>query len=55
MSQELQGSTFDLLQIAGGVVLDVGPGTREILHWLNLELIKKAYGVEPAVDIHQAL
>jgi SAM-dependent methyltransferase len=55
MSQELEGSTFDLLQTAGGVVLDVGPGTGEMLCRLNPELIKKAYGVEPAVDMHQAL
>lgn len=55
MSQQLEGNTFDLLKTASGVVLDVGPGTGEILCRLNPELISQAYGAEPAVDMHPAL
>ncbi|OBT53756.1 hypothetical protein VE04_05050 [Pseudogymnoascus sp. 24MN13] len=55
LSQQLEGNTFDMLKTASGVVLDVGPGTGEILCRLDPALITKAYGVEPAVDMHPAL
>ncbi|KAH8901595.1 hypothetical protein GQ53DRAFT_815054 [Thozetella sp. PMI_491] len=55
MSKELHGDTADRLKSASGMILDVGPGTGEIINRLNSDLITKAYGVEPAVDMHPAL
>lgn len=45
----------ELLSTAKGVVLDLGPGTGECLRLFTPDLITKAYGPEPAVDMHPAL
>jgi SAM-dependent methyltransferase len=55
MSEEMPGNTMELLATASGVVLDLGPGTGELLNRFSAELITKAYGPEPAVDMHPAL
>lgn len=51
----MPGDSMDLLAAASGVVLDLGPGTGELLYRFNPELIVKAYGPEPAIDMHPAL
>jgi SAM-dependent methyltransferase len=55
MSQQLAGNTFELLATASGTVLDLGPGTGCLLDKFNPVLIDKAYGAEPAVDMHSKL
>jgi SAM-dependent methyltransferase len=46
---------MDNFRTTNGIVLDLGPGTGELLHLFNPDLIIKAYGPEPAVDMHPAL
>jgi SAM-dependent methyltransferase len=55
MSQKLHGDIDRRLATASGVVLDVGPGTGEMLSRMDASKMTKAYGVEPAVDMHAAL
>jgi SAM-dependent methyltransferase len=55
MSEDMPGNTMDLLATASGVVLDLGPGTGDLIRRFNPDLIVKAYGPEPAVDMHSAL
>ncbi len=55
MSKELHGDTADRLKSAHGMILDLGPGTGEMMSRLNPDLITKAYGIEPARDMHPAL
>jgi SAM-dependent methyltransferase len=55
MSEQMPGNSMELLSTSSGVVLDLGPGTGELLHVFKPNLITKVYGPEPAVDMHQAL
>jgi SAM-dependent methyltransferase len=55
MSEQMPGNSMELLRTASGVVLDLGPGTGELLHVFNPDLITKVYGPEPALDMHPAL
>ncbi|KAF2470643.1 uncharacterized protein BDR25DRAFT_303693 [Lindgomyces ingoldianus] len=55
MSQEMPGPLDALLQKCSGVVLDIGPGSGEILPRFNASKIHTMYGAEPAVDLHPGL
>jgi SAM-dependent methyltransferase len=55
MSETMPGDTVALISTASGVVLDIGPGTGELLHCLKPDQITMVYGPEPAVDMHLAL
>ncbi|KAF1851691.1 uncharacterized protein K460DRAFT_298969 [Cucurbitaria berberidis CBS 394.84] len=55
MSAEMPGPLFQLLSTCKGVVLDIGPGSGEILPRFNPNLISAMYGAEPAVDLHSGL
>jgi SAM-dependent methyltransferase len=55
MSTEMPGPTFELLSRCKGVVLDIGPGSGEMLSRFNPELITALYGAEPAKDLHPGL
>lgn len=55
MSAEMPGPTFELLGRCKGVVLDIGPGSGEMLSRFNPELITALYGAEPAKDLHPGL
>ncbi|KAF2198607.1 S-adenosyl-L-methionine-dependent methyltransferase [Delitschia confertaspora ATCC 74209] len=55
MSQEMPAGTDSLLASVSGLVLDLGPGTGEILSRLNPSQILAVYGAEPAVDMHSKL
>lgn len=55
MSAEMPGPTFELLSTCKGVILDIGPGSGEMLQRFNPELITNIYGPEPAKDLHPGL
>ncbi|KAI1580881.1 hypothetical protein PtrEW7m1_004805 [Pyrenophora tritici-repentis] len=55
MSTEMPGPTFQLLSQCKGVILDIGPGSGEMLARFNPELITAVYGAEPAEDLHLGL
>lgn len=55
MSAEMPGPLFELVSKCKGVVLDIGPGSGEILPRFNPEIIKAIYGAEPAEDLHPGL
>ncbi|EUC42190.1 hypothetical protein COCMIDRAFT_39735 [Bipolaris oryzae ATCC 44560] len=55
MSTEMPGPTFELLSQCKGVILDVGPGSGEVLSRFDPNLIVAIYGAEPAEDLHPGL
>ncbi|KAH7075653.1 S-adenosyl-L-methionine-dependent methyltransferase [Paraphoma chrysanthemicola] len=55
MSAEMPGPTFELLSRCQGVVLDIGPGSGEMLSRFNPDMISALYGAEPAEDLHPGL
>ena len=55
MSAEMPGPTFQLLSQCKGVVLDIGPGSGEMLSRFNPDTITALYGAEPAQDLHSGL
>jgi SAM-dependent methyltransferase len=55
MSAEMPGPTFELLSRCKGVVLDIGPGSGEVLSRFNPEQIVALYGAEPAEALHPGL
>jgi SAM-dependent methyltransferase len=55
MSIEMPGPTFDLLSRCKGVVLDIGPGSGELLGRFNPSQIIAMYGAEPAEALHPGL
>lgn len=55
MSLEMPGQTVALVGTAKGRVLDIGPGTGEVLHRFNPKQITELWGVEPATDMHPKL
>lgn len=55
MSVEMPGPITELLQQCRGVVLDIGPGSGEVLSRFDAERIETMYGAEPAVDLHPGL
>ncbi|KAI4949099.1 hypothetical protein J4E91_005563 [Alternaria rosae] len=55
MSAEMPGPTFSLLAQCKGVVLDIGPGSGEMLSHFNPNIITAVYGAEPAEDLHPGL
>lgn len=55
MSAEMPGPTFKMLAKCRGVVLDIGPGSGEMLSQFNPETITALYGAEPAKDLHPGL
>ncbi|KAH8730660.1 hypothetical protein GQ44DRAFT_606409 [Phaeosphaeriaceae sp. PMI808] len=55
MSTDLPGPTFELLSRCKGVVLDIGPGSGEVLKQFNPDLITALYGAEPAAELHPGL
>ncbi|KAF1962947.1 S-adenosyl-L-methionine-dependent methyltransferase [Byssothecium circinans] len=55
MSIEMPGAINELLSKSSGIVLDVGPGSGELLNRFNSSKIMAIYGAEPAVDLHPGL
>jgi SAM-dependent methyltransferase len=55
MSSEMPGPLFELLKTSSGLVLDIGPGSGELLARFNSEKITAIYGAEPAADLHHGL
>ncbi|KAF2850914.1 hypothetical protein T440DRAFT_74646 [Plenodomus tracheiphilus IPT5] len=55
MSAEMPGPIFSMLENCKGVILDLGPGSGEMLKHFNPEQITALYGVEPAEDLHPRL
>ncbi|KAH7117046.1 S-adenosyl-L-methionine-dependent methyltransferase [Dendryphion nanum] len=55
MSSEMPGNTFHLLAQCSGIVLDIGPGSGEMLSRFNSSQIAAIYGPEPAKDLHPSL
>lgn len=55
MSTEMPGPLTELLQQCHGLVLDIGPGSGEILPRFNASRISAMYGAEPAEALHAGL
>lgn len=55
MSAEMPGPTFKLLSQCRGIVLDIGPGSGEMLSRFDSRLITALYGAEPAEALHPGL
>jgi SAM-dependent methyltransferase len=55
MSVEMPGPITELLQQSSGLVLDIGPGSGEILPRFDPTKIHAMYGAEPAADLHPGL
>ncbi|KAF2730505.1 hypothetical protein EJ04DRAFT_444990 [Polyplosphaeria fusca] len=55
MSEKLPGPVNQLLQQSKGVVLDIGPGSGEILDRFDASKIIAMYGAEPAPELHPGL
>ncbi|PVI05930.1 hypothetical protein DM02DRAFT_610273 [Periconia macrospinosa] len=55
MSAEMPGNLAELLRTTSGVVLDIGPGSGELLYMFDSAKITAMYGAEPAVDLHVGL
>jgi SAM-dependent methyltransferase len=55
MSTELPGPVDELLSRCQGVILDIGPGSGELLGRYKTEKISAVYGAEPAAALHPGL
>ncbi|KAF2689758.1 hypothetical protein K458DRAFT_414013 [Lentithecium fluviatile CBS 122367] len=55
MSEEMPGPLDELLSRCQGVILDIGPGSGELLRRFKTEKISAIYGAEPAADLHAGL
>jgi SAM-dependent methyltransferase len=55
MSVEMPGPLDQLLSKSSGFILDVGPGSGEILSRFDPTKISTIYGAEPAADLHPGL
>jgi SAM-dependent methyltransferase len=55
MSVEMPGPLDELLQSCSGTVLDIGPGSGDMLPRFVPHRIKAMYGAEPAADLHPKL
>lgn len=55
MSVEMPGPLTELLSACEGVVLDIGPGSGELLSRFDATRITAMYGAEPAEDLHPGL
>jgi len=55
MSTEMPGPIDELLSRCQGVVLDIGPGSGELLRRFKTEKISAIYGAEPAAALHPGL
>lgn len=55
MSVEMPGPITELLKQCRGKVLDIGPGSGEVLSRFDASKIETMYGAEPAVDLHPGL
>lgn len=55
MSVEMPGPIDALLSKTQGVVLDIGPGSGELLGRFNPDKIFAMYGAEPVLDLHAGL
>lgn len=55
MSAEMPGPLDELLSRCQGTILDVGPGSGELLRRFKTEKIAAIYGAEPAASLHPGL
>lgn len=55
MSQEMPGPFDALVSQCRGRILDVGPGSGDLLSRFNAENISAVYGAEPAAELHEGL
>ncbi|KAF2185182.1 hypothetical protein K469DRAFT_726764 [Zopfia rhizophila CBS 207.26] len=55
MSIEMPGPLTEILSQCSGLVLDIGPGSGEILPRFDPSKITTIYGAEPAADLHAGL
>lgn len=55
MSAEMPGNLAELMHTCSGVVLDIGPGSGELLYMFDASKVTAMYGAEPAVDLHKGL
>lgn len=55
MSVEMPGPFDELVSKCQGVVLDIGPGSGELLKRFNAQHISAMYGAEPATPLHPKL
>jgi len=55
LSAEMPGPLNSLLASCSGVVLDIGPGTGELLSRFDASRITVMYGAEPAAELHEGL
>lgn len=55
MSLEMPGPLFTLLSTCRGTILDIGPGSGEMLRRFTVGQITALYGAEPAADLHPGL
>lgn len=55
MSAEMPGNLSSLLHSASGTILDIGPGSGELLYMFDPTRVTAMYGAEPAVDLHAGL
>ncbi|KAF2749045.1 hypothetical protein M011DRAFT_466162 [Sporormia fimetaria CBS 119925] len=55
MSADLPGHTAQLLHQCQGLILDIGPGTGEVLSRFDASKITAIYGAEPTADLHEGL
>ncbi|ORY18841.1 hypothetical protein BCR34DRAFT_621323 [Clohesyomyces aquaticus] len=55
MTIQMPGPLDALLSTSRGVILDIGPGSGEILPRFNSAQISAMYGAEPAIDLHPGL
>lgn len=55
MSAEMPGPTFQLISQCKGIVLDIGPGSGEMLSQFDPQRIIALYGAEPSKDLHPRL
>lgn len=55
LSIEMPGPLTELLSACSGVVLDIGPGSGEMLSRFDAKRITAMYGAEPAEDLHKDL
>ena len=55
MSMEMPGPIDELLSRCQGIILDIGPGSGELLRRFKTEKISAIYGAEPAAALHPGL
>lgn len=55
MSVEMPGPMDSLLQRCSGLILDIGPGSGELLSRFDASKISAMYGAEPAAEMHAGL